>query len=252
MTAQLNGKVALVTGASRGIGAAIAVRLAADGADVAISYARSPERAAATVEAAKATGRRAVAIQCDQADAADAQALVGKVISHFGHLDILVNNAGVFATGTIDEPDRDQSVFDRQFQVNVYGVVATVRAAAGVLSHGGRIVSIATSGAASTRVAMPGIADYVASKSALVAYTKGWARDLGRQGITVNAVQPGPIDTEMNPESGDFAEELASMTALGRYGKPEDIAAAVSYLASPDAGFVTGTVITVDGGLSML
>ncbi|MFJ9759506.1 SDR family NAD(P)-dependent oxidoreductase [Streptomyces sp. NPDC101149] len=149
-------------------------------------------------------------------------------------------------------PDRDQALFDHQFLVNVRGVVATVRAAAGVLSEGGRIVSIATSGAASTRVATPGIADYVATKSALVAYTKGWARDLGRQGITVNAVQPGPIDTEMNPGSGEMAEQLASQTALGRYGKPEDIAAAVGYLVGPEAGFVTGTVITVDGGLSML
>lgn len=242
----LLGKVALVTGGSRGIGAAIVKRLARDGADVAFSYGASPERARQVAEEVEALGRRALTMRADQAKADEVTQLVRKAHAHFGRLDILVNSAGVFVTGKVDDPLADISGFERQLDINVKGVAAAVRAAAPLLVDGGRIVSIGTTGA--DRIAFAGAADYVASKAAVAAYTRGWARDLGSRRITVNVVQPGAINTEMNPQDSAFAETLKNMAALGRYGQPEEIAAAVAFLSGPDAAYITGATLNVDGG----
>jgi 3-oxoacyl-[acyl-carrier protein] reductase len=250
MSKNLEGKIALVTGGSRGIGAAIAQRLAIDGAHVAISYSSSPDRADAVVTQIEAEGRHGLAFRADQVDPEQASALAGGVLEHFGRLDILVNNAGVFVTGTVDDPAVDRGALDRQLDINVRGLADVVRAVLPGLTDGGRIVSIATAGSAGTSVAFAGIADYVATKAAVVAYTKGWARDLGPRGITVNAVLPGPIDTEMNPSGGDSAAALAGATALGRYGRVEEVASAVAFLVGPEASYITGSALTVDGGLS--
>jgi 3-oxoacyl-[acyl-carrier protein] reductase len=244
----LTGKVALVTGGSRGIGAAIARALAENGADVAVSYAASADKAEAVVHELEQKGVRAAAIKTDQADAEAVEALVQGVARRFGRLDILVNNAGVFVTGAVQDRANNLAAFDRQFAVNVGGVVAAVRAASGVLSEGGRIILIGS--VVGETSPFPGIADYSATKAALTGYTRGWARDLGSKGITVNNVQPGPIDTDMNPDEGDFAEVQRSRTALGRYGRPEEVAAAVAFLAGPAAGYITGTTLNVDGGFS--
>jgi 3-oxoacyl-[acyl-carrier protein] reductase len=244
----LSGKVALVTGGSRGIGAAIVRRLAGDGADVAFSYAASVERAENLVRDIEASGHRALAVRADQAIASEVQDLVRQTHAAFGRLDILVNSAGVFVTGMVDDPDADLAAFERQFDVNVKGVVAAVRAAVPLMTDGGRIVSIGTTGA--VHVPFAGAADYVATKAAVAAYSRGWARDLGPRNIMVNTVQPGAIDTDMNPADGAFAETLKGLAALGRYGRPEDIAAAVAFLAGPDAGYITGATLNVDGGQS--
>lgn len=242
----LLGKVALVTGGSRGIGAAIVERLARDGADVVFSYAASPDRARQVVQQVETLGRRAHAIRADQASSDDVAMLVRQAHAQYGRLDILVNSAGVFVTGKVDDPTANVAGFERQLDVNVRGVAAAVRAAAPLLADGGRIVSIGTTGA--DRIAFAGAADYVASKAAVAAYTRGWARDLGPRNITVNVIQPGAINTEMNPQDGAFAETLKGMAALGRYGQPEDIAAAVAFLAGQDAGYITGATLNVDGG----
>lgn len=242
----LSGKVALVTGGARGIGAAIVRRLARDGADVAFSYAASEDRARALVKEIEASGRRAVAIRADQASTDQVAALVKEAHARLGRLDILVNSAGVFVTGTVDDAQADLAAFDRQFDVNVKGVAAAVRAAVPLMSDGGRIVSIGTTGA--VHVPFAGAADYIASKAAVAAYTRGWSRDLGARNITVNVVQPGAIDTDMNPQDGPFAQTLKALTPLGRYGRPEEIAAAVAFLAGPDAAYITGATLNVDGG----
>jgi 3-oxoacyl-[acyl-carrier protein] reductase len=244
----LKGRVALVTGGSRGIGAAIARRLASEGSSVAISYASSPDRARAVVAELEGLGVRAAAIKADQADAKQAAGLVGTVAREFGRLDILVNNAGVYVGGALGADDVDEAALQRQWAVNVHGVAAAVRAAARVLSDGGRIVTIGS--CLASRTPFPGVADYSATKAALTGYTRGWARDLGARGITVNAVQPGPIATDMNPDEGDFAAMLKQATVLGRYGRPEEVAAAVVFLAGPDAGYITGTTLDVDGGMN--
>jgi NAD(P)-dependent dehydrogenase (short-subunit alcohol dehydrogenase family) len=246
MTKKLAGKVALVTGGSRGIGAATARALADEGADVAISYAASADKANAVVRELESQDVRAAAFQADQAAPAQVEGLVKAVAERFGRLDILVNNAAVFVTGSVDNPENDLAEFDRQLAVNLGGVVAAVRAAVKVMGEGGRIISV-SSGVA-TRVGFPGLADYAATKAAVVAYTRGWARDLGPKGITVNVVQAGAIDTDMNPAVGDWADMLTARTALGRYGRPEEIAAAIIFLASPAASYITGTVLDVDGG----
>ncbi|KGF64071.1 SDR family NAD(P)-dependent oxidoreductase [Pseudomonas lutea] len=248
MTQHLKGKVALVTGGSRGIGAAIARRLAADGAHVAFSYAKSAEQAQRVVADIQRQGVEALAIQADQGDTAQVTALVQQVHAHFGRLDILVNSAGVFVTGAVDAPDADIAAFDRQQAVNVGGVVTAVRTAVGLMNDGGRIISLGTTGA--DHVPFPGAADYIATKAAIAAYSRGWARDLGPRNITVNVIQPGAINTEMNPETAGHAPFLAGLAALGRYGQPEDIAAAVSFLAGPDASYITGATLNVDGGQS--
>jgi 3-oxoacyl-[acyl-carrier protein] reductase len=247
MAKSLKGKVALVTGGSRGIGAAIARALAEEGADVVISYASSAAKADSIVHELKSKGVRAQAFKADQADEKEVEDLVKKVAQQFGRLDILVNNAGVFTTGVVQDGANNGAELERQFAVNVGGVAAAVRAASGVLKEGGRIISIGS--VLGDTSPWPGVADYSATKAAVAAYTRGWARDLGPKGITVNDVQPGPIDTDMNPaNNGEFAEAQKATTALGRFGKPEEVAAAVVFLAKPEAGYITGTTLNVDGG----
>ncbi len=245
-TKQLAGKVALVTGGSRGIGAAIARALAEDGADVAISYGQASKQAEANVAQLREKGVRAAAFQADQAKPAEVAALVKKVVAEFGKLDILVNNAGVFVMGSVADPQYDTAALDRQFAINVGGVAAAVRAAASVIAENGRIISIGSGVAEGSP--WPGVSDYSATKAALAGYTRGWARDLGPRGVTVNLVQPGHVNTEMNPETSEMAQGEKGKAALGRYGRPEEIAAAVAFLAGPKASYITGTTLTVDGG----
>ena len=250
MSKKLKGKVALVTGGSRGIGAAIAEALADNGADVAISYAASAAKADEVVTTLQKKGVRAAAFKADQGKTDEVRDLVAKVNKDFGRIDILVNNAGVFILGQVQDQDRSNNLddFERMFAVNVGGVVSAVRAAVPHMSEGGRIISIGSVVGEATP--FPGAADYSATKAALLGYTRGWARDLGPKGITVNTVQPGPIDTDMNPDDGDFAAAQKAKTALGRYGTSEEVAAAVAFLASPEAAYITGSVITVDGGFN--
>ncbi len=242
--ARLQGKAALVTGGSRGIGAAVAKRLAAEGADVAITYVRGQSPAQAVVADIKAEGRKGLAIQADAADGQAVQAAVDRAAAEFGRLDILVNNAGVFIMAPVDGDPL--AAYDATFAVNVRGLYAASLAAAKHMGEGGRIIQIGSVNA--DRVPMPGGAVYAASKAAVQALTRGLARDLGPRGITVNDVQPGPVDTDMNPESGPFADLLKSTMAIQRYARAEEIAALVAYLASPEAAMVTGAAISIDGG----
>jgi 3-oxoacyl-[acyl-carrier protein] reductase len=240
----LTGKRALVTGASRGIGAAIAKTLAAEGADVAITYEKSADSAAEVVRAINALGRKGVAIQADSADVAAVQASVAKAAAELGGLDILVNNAGILRLGELK--DISTGDIDALLNVNVRAPFIASKAALAHLGKGGRIISIGSYFA--DRVPAPVLGMYAASKSALIAFTKALAREVGPKDITVNLVQPGSIDTDMNPAHGPTADTLRQFMALGRYGKVDDIANAVAFLASDKAKYITGSALTVDGG----
>jgi NAD(P)-dependent dehydrogenase (short-subunit alcohol dehydrogenase family) len=240
----LQGKRALVTGASRGIGAAIAKTLAAEGADVAITYEKSADRAAEVVSAIKSHGRKGVAIKADSADVSTVQASVEKAVEALGGLDILVNNAGILRIGELKDIPVDD--IDALLDVNVRSPIVASKAALAHLAKGGRIITIGSYFA--DRVPAPVLTVYSASKSAMIAFTKGLARELGPKEITVNLVQPGSIDTDMNPAHGPFGDVLRQFMALGHYGKPDDIADAVAFLASDKAKYITGSTLTVDGG----
>ena len=248
MTKMLSGKVALVTGGSRGLGAATAIALADKGADVAISYVASAEKAAAVVESLKERGVRAVALKADQGDPSTSEPLIREVVEIFGKLDILVNNAAIALQGrTIDDPDVDNKAMDRQWAINTAGVVANIRAAAKVLPDGGRIISVGSG--LGTRVLFPGTADYAATKAAIVGYTLGAARDLGPRNITVNVVQAGIMDTDMAAASrGKLPPIIMEAHAIHRLARVEEVAAAIVFLAGPDAGYITGSIIDVNGG----
>ncbi|MER5645685.1 SDR family oxidoreductase [Streptosporangium sp. NPDC002524] len=237
-------KVALVTGGSRGIGAAVAVRLATEGADVVITYARSAERAAAVVKEIEAAGARGLAVAAEAADAGALVAAVERTVAEFGRLDVVVGNAGVASFGPLEEVTLAE--VDRVLAIHSRASYVLAQAASRHMGAGGRIICVGSSLA--ERVPYPGWTLYAMSKSALVGLTKGLARDLGPRGITANLVQPGSTDTEMNPADGPGAEEERRFTALGRYCDPADIAATVAHLAGEGGANITGATITVDAG----
>jgi 3-oxoacyl-[acyl-carrier protein] reductase len=242
--ATLDGKVALVTGGSRGIGAAIARRLAREGADVALTYVQAKEQADQVVEAIGAEGRQGLAIAADSADAEAVAGAVGRTVAELGRLDILVNNAGITVVAPIDDVTVDDT--DRIYAVHVRAAVAAARAAVPHMGGDGRIVSIGS--CIADRVPGPGWSLYAMSKAALVGLTQGLARDLGPRGITANVVHPGPIDTDMNPADGEHADGERALLALDHFGHVDDVAATVVHLAGPEGRFITGAAIAVDGG----
>ena len=246
MSASLRGRRALVTGGSRGIGAAIVRRLAREGADVALTYVSSPDEAEKVAASARGLGVRAVAIQADSADARAVAGAVERTARELGGLDILVNNAGTASMAPIERFRLED--FDRILAINVRAVFVAAQAAIPHMKAGGRIINIGSCNA--ERMPHPGGAAYAMSKSALQGLAKGLARDLGPRGITINNVQPGPVDTDMNPARGEFAETLKKFMAVPRYAAPDEIAAMVAYLAGPEASFVTGASLTIDGGFT--
>jgi 3-oxoacyl-[acyl-carrier protein] reductase len=243
---ELTGKVALVTGGSRGIGAAICRRLAQQGADVAFTYQQAAPVAQAVVTAIEAVGQRGWAVQADSADAAAVGQAVESVVGRFGRLDILVNNAGIFPNGPFEDVTVDE--IDRTLAVHVRAVFVASQAAARHMRAGGRIISIGSCFA--ERVPYAGVSLYAMSKAALLGLTKGLARDLGSRGITVTLVHPGSTDTEMNPADGPTADHERTLIALGHYGRPDDIAETVTFLAGTGGRYITGTSIAVDGGFA--
>jgi 3-oxoacyl-[acyl-carrier protein] reductase len=246
MSNKLEGKIALVTGGSRGIGAAIAKRLAADGANVAITYTKGADAAASVVKEIERAGRKAIAIQADAADANAVKAAVEKTFATFGRLDVLVNNAGTAIPKTFEESTLEE--MDRVLDINVRGVFVATHAALKHMNEGARIIMIGS--AVGERAVAPGLVPYAATKGAVKMFTQALSREVGSRGITVNNVQPGPIDTELNPASGDWAVPQKGATALDRYGRVDEIAAMVAFVAGPESSYITGANLTVDGGMN--
>jgi 3-oxoacyl-[acyl-carrier protein] reductase len=237
-------KVALVTGGSRGIGAAIAKRLAADGASVAITYAKDASAASAVVKAIEGGGGKAVAIQADAANIEAVKSAVEKAVAAFGKLDVLVNNAGTAIPKKFEETTLEE--MDHMLDINVRGVFATTQAALKHMNDGGRIIMVGS--CVGERVLTPGLVAYSATKGAVKMFTQGLAREVGSRGITVNNVQPGPIDTDLNPAAGDWATPQKAVTALDRYGNVDEVAALVAFVAGSESSYITGANLTVDGG----
>jgi 3-oxoacyl-[acyl-carrier protein] reductase len=241
---KLEGTIAIITGGSRGIGAAIAKRLAADGAKVAITYSKGADAAAAVVKEIERDGGKAIAIQADATDAKAGKAAVEKTVATFGGLDVLVNNAGTAIPKTFEETTLEE--MDRVLNINVRGVFVATQAALKYMKHGGRIIMIGS--CLGERVMTPGLVPYSATKGAVKIFTQALSRELGNRGITVNNIQPGPIDTELNPATGEWATPQKAATALGRYGQVDEIAAMVAFVAGPESSYITGANLTVDGG----
>src|SRR3982075_2112289 len=246
MNRKLEGKIALVTGGSRGIGAAIAKRLAADGAKVAITYAKGADAAASVVKEIERAGGKALAIQADATEADAVKAAVDKTFETFGRLDILVNNAGTAIPKTFEETTLEE--MDRVLDINVRGVFIATQAALKHMKSGGRLIMIGSSVGGS--VLVPGLVPYAATKGAVKIFTQALSRELGTRGITVNNVQPGPIDTELNPATSEWAVPQKAATALDRFGRVEEIAAMVAFVAGPESSYITGANLTVDGGMN--
>ena len=244
MNRKLEGKIALVTGGSRGIGAAIAKRLATDGAKVAITYAKGANAAASVVKEIERDGGKAIAIQADATDAAAGKAAVEKTVETFGGLDVLVNNAGTAIPKTFEETTLEE--MDRLLNINVRGVFVATQAALKHMKRGGRIVTIGS--CLGERVMTPGLVPYSATKGAVKIFSQALSRELGSRGITVNNVQPGPIDTDLNPAAGEWAAPQKANTALDRYGSVNEVAALVAFVAGPESSYITGANLTVDGG----
>jgi len=246
MSKKLEGKIALITGGSRGIGAAIAKRLAADGAKVAITYTKGADAAAAVVKAIERAGGKAIAIQADAADADAGKAAVEKTVATFGRLDVLVNNAGTAIPKAFEETTLEE--MDRVLDINVRGVFVATQAALKHMNEGGRIIMIGSS--VGERVLVPGLVPYSATKGAVKMFTQGLSREVGTRGITVNTVQPGPIDTDLNPAAGEWAVPQKAVTALNRYGHVDEVPALVAFVAGPESSYITGANLTVDGGMN--
>jgi len=246
MAKKLEGKIALVTGGSRGIGAAIAKRLAADGANVAITYTKGADAAAAVVKEIERAGQKAIAIQADAADAAAVNAAVEKTVATFGRLDILVNSAGTAIPKTFEETTLEE--MDRVIDINVRGTFVATQAALKHMKNGGRVIMIGSS--VGEHVVVPGLVPYSATKGAVKMFTQGLSREVGSRGITVNNVQPGPIDTDLNPAASDWAVPQKAATALDRYGRVDEVAALVAFVAGPESSYITGANLTVDGGMN--
>jgi 3-oxoacyl-[acyl-carrier protein] reductase len=241
---KLNAKVALVTGGSRGIGAGIAKRLASDGASVAITYTKGADAAASVVKEIERAGGKAIAIQADAADADAVAAAVEKAVATFGRLDVLVNNAGTAIPKLFEETTLEE--MDRVIDINVRGVFVATKAALKHMKEGGRIITIGS--CVGERMMTPGLVAYSATKGAVKMFVQGLSREVGTRGITVNNIQPGPIDTDLNPAAGDWAAPQLENTALKRYGHVDEVAALVSFIAGPEASYITGANLTVDGG----
>ena len=244
MSNRLEGKVALVTGGSRGIGAAIAKRLARDGAKVAITYATGADAAASVVKTIKGAGGKAIAIQADATDAKAVKSAIEQAVASFGRLDLLVNNAGTAIPKKFEEATLEE--LNRVIDLNIRGVFFTTQAALKHMNDGGRIVMMGS--CVGERMMTPGLVSYSATKAAMRMFTQGLSREVGDRGITVNNVQPGPIDTDLNPAAGEWAVPQKANTALNRYGSADDVAALVAFIAGPEASYITGANLTVDGG----